>query len=181
MKRGLLICLALCLAVMLCACGKTLSNVYDVERGGKIYTVDKTAQTITVDGYVCHYTVSGNGDGGKFNVTYPDGSSYWWGWSGNAGYGGSSSDYDATRYVPGNVLLDVLMEGMPEGRERSGHPFFGFLFIVVGILNVAAPQAMWYLSDGWKYKDAEPSDAALTWGRVGGVFAILIGVICMFV
>ena len=189
MKRGLLICLALCLAVMLSACGKKQTEeitVFDAQYAGKTYTVDTAAQTVTVNGEVCRYEVRAQSGSTWFGVTYPDGSTYYWSQSGSFGSGGWSDDYDPDRYIPGDVLWDALgmdwkAQVQQQERERSGHPFFGFLFIVVGILNVAAPQAMWYLSDGWKYKDAEPSDAALTWGRVGGVFAILIGVICMFV
>jgi len=57
---------------------------------------------------------------------------------------------------------------------------FGFIAIVIGIVNIIFPNAMWYLSEGWKYKNAEPSDAALIMTRVGGGFAIVIGLFIMF-
>ena len=59
--------------------------------------------------------------------------------------------------------------------------FVGLFAIVIGLVNVVSPETGWYLSHGWKYRDAEPSDAALTWGRVSGVIAIIIGIICFFV
>ena len=37
---------------------------------------------------------------------------------------------------------------------------FGLLFIVIGLINAISPATGWYLSYGWRYKDAEPSDAA---------------------
>lgn len=52
--------------------------------------------------------------------------------------------------------------------------------ILIGIFNLAAPEAAWYLSRGWQFKDAEPSDAALVMARVGGAAAILIGVVLLF-
>ena len=49
----------------------------------------------------------------------------------------------------------------------------------MGIFNAAAPRAAWYLSYGWRYKDAEPSDAALVVARLGGAAAITAGVILL--
>ncbi|MBE5971334.1 MAG: hypothetical protein E7246_02285 [Lachnoclostridium sp.] len=50
------------------------------------------------------------------------------------------------------------------------------ILLIVGIFNAAAPQAAWYLSDGWRFKDAEPSEAALDWGRFIGIVLIVIAV-----
>lgn len=58
--------------------------------------------------------------------------------------------------------------------------FVGFILIIIGILNIAFPQAMWMISDGWKFKDSEPSDAALLLHRFGGVVGIIIGLVAMF-
>ena len=57
----------------------------------------------------------------------------------------------------------------------------GLIAIVCGLINIISPETGWYLSHGWKYKDAEPSDASLVWGRVSGVICIVIGIICFFV
>lgn len=59
--------------------------------------------------------------------------------------------------------------------------FVGLFAIVIGLINAISPETGWYLSHGWKYKDAEPSDAALTTGRISGIAAIIIGIICFFV
>lgn len=56
------------------------------------------------------------------------------------------------------------------------HILFGLFCIIVGLINAISPKTGWYLGKGWKYKDLEPSDAALRWGRVGGVITILIGI-----
>ena len=53
------------------------------------------------------------------------------------------------------------------------------LLILVGIFNIALPDVAWYLQYGWRYKDAEPSDAALVFNRIGGVAAIIMAVIMM--
>ncbi len=54
------------------------------------------------------------------------------------------------------------------------------IFILIGIFNLVAPEAAWYLSRGWQFKDAEPSDAALIMTRIGGGAAILIGLVLLF-
>lgn len=51
----------------------------------------------------------------------------------------------------------------------------------VGLFNILSPQTAWYLSEGWKFRDAEPSDLALGLARAGGVVCCLIGVILIFV
>lgn len=56
----------------------------------------------------------------------------------------------------------------------------GLIALIIGVVNIASPETAWYLSDGWKYKDAEPSDEALLLTRVGGGSAILIGLGFMF-
>lgn len=40
--------------------------------------------------------------------------------------------------------------------------------------------AVWYMSNGWKFKDAEPSDAALFMGRLGGIIGTILGLIVLF-
>ncbi len=68
---------------------------------------------------------------------------------------------------------------LPLGDGRS-HPFLGLLLIITGLLNLCKPEEMWYLSRGWQFKDAEPSDEALEWCRIGGVISIIIGIFVMF-
>lgn len=182
MKRGLILCLALCL-MLLAACGEKTgdANVYDVEYGGKIYTIDQINRTIEVDGYVCEFQVTSSGNGAKFQVTYPDGSTYFWNQSGNMGAGGWSDDYDENRYVSGQTLWDVLEQDRPGAQKNSGYWFIGLLLVALGAFQTASPRTSWYISHGWRYKNAEPSDLALGLGRVGGVIIIIIGIICFFV
>lgn len=37
----------------------------------------------------------------------------------------------------------------------------GLILIVSGLIGAISPETGWHLSYGWRYKDAEPSDAAL--------------------
>ena len=58
---------------------------------------------------------------------------------------------------------------------------FGMVIIIASILNIAIPEQMWELYEGWKFRNAEPSDTALTMARIGGVFGIIAGLIIMFI
>jgi hypothetical protein len=57
---------------------------------------------------------------------------------------------------------------------------FGLLFIIIGVVNLFFPQVGWYMTEGWKFKDAEPNDAALIMGRIGGFISVIIGFVIMF-
>lgn len=52
----------------------------------------------------------------------------------------------------------------------------GVIVILLGILNLLAPYVGWYMSIGWKLRDAEPSDLALAMNRISGVFMIIVGI-----
>lgn len=54
---------------------------------------------------------------------------------------------------------------------------FGLILMVFGIISAVSPQSAWYISIGWKFKDAEPSDAALAMHRITGVIGVVIGII----
>jgi hypothetical protein len=47
------------------------------------------------------------------------------------------------------------------------------LAIVLCILAILSPRTSWHISEGWKYKNLEPSDGALKMIRVGGVLGII--------
>ena len=51
----------------------------------------------------------------------------------------------------------------------------------IGGINTACPQLTWHLDVGWKVKDAEPSEAALTWNRIVGVVLLVIAGIMILV
>ena len=65
--------------------------------------------------------------------------------------------------------------------EYRGSPGLGAVLLTVGLFNAITPRTSWYLSRGWYYKNAEPSEAALFVCRAGGVFAAVLGVVLFFV
>lgn len=173
------------LALMLCACSADTpesAQTYTVTRNNVSYVIDREQCTISDGTYLYQYSISGT----TATVTFPDGSSYWWGWhhSGNisSGYGGWSDDYDETRYTDGRTLCDLVLDGIPQqdSDSHSNNLFIALILLAVGIFNVVSPHTAWYLSYGWRYKNAEPSDMALGLGRLGGIAAIVIALILVF-
>lgn len=56
----------------------------------------------------------------------------------------------------------------------------GFLLVGLGLLNLLDPRTAWKIGEGWKYKDAEPSDGYLFAQRIGGFVCIIFGIFVMF-
>ena len=45
------------------------------------------------------------------------------------------------------------------------------IFCIIGIVN---PELSWKMSEGWKFRDAEPSEAYLFMTRLIGVVALVV-------
>ena len=173
MRRPIFLMLCLLAAILLTACGgQERSSVY--EKNG--YTVDRENCTIVHGEDVYTYEISGGGS--SIQITYPNGATYHWTWSGNMGYGGWSDGYDPERYADGDTLIDLVDFQPP--RESSGNPLLGLLALAAGVFNLVSPRTAWYLSYGWRFRDAEPSDEALVLGRVGGGIAVFLGLLLLF-
>lgn len=87
-----------------------------------------------------------------------------------------------------NVMqLAADFERISAGNQIAGDNsnFNGTLFLIgvvlfmAGIASIAFPWAMWWLSEGWKFRNAKPSNLALTVGRIGGVITLIFSFIIM--
>lgn len=165
----------LLIAISLCGCS-SVSTTYTVEQDGITYVVDTINSTIFDGGNTYRYSFSGSYSSYKVNITYPDNSTYWWQQHGASGSGGWSDNYDENRYVAGDVLCDVLEVNAPK-ESNPGNSYIAILLLGIGLFNIISPYTAWYLQYGWRYKDAEPSDVALTVNRIIGGVAIIISVI----
>ena len=175
MKRIILILLALlCCRTMIRCSQKPSTTVY--EKDG--YTVDLDAGTITKGEDIYTFSISGNGNQSNINIIYPNGASYFFQWTGNSGHGGWSDDYDPDRYADGDFLMD-LVSFVPPAEKRSGNPVLGLVLIVAGLADAISPSTVWYFSYGWRFKNAEPSEAALVFGRLFGIFCVILGLILL--
>lgn len=185
MKKFFAAILCVLLGLSLFACASSQPSVYRAQRDGKEYVVDTVSKKISDGTHTYRYSLDGDSGGYSIKITYPDGSTYSWdrrasGGGAFYGYGGGSKDYDENRYVSGDTLCDILEAAVPEKKE-PGNVLLILLLLAVGIFNTVSPYNAWYLAYGWRYKDAEPSDLALGEARFGGIVALVVAVIMIFV
>lgn len=177
MKRTRILILLLLAALLLCGCARKQS-VYtvDVSHNGvdMVFTVDTENGTITDGQHTYSYEVSGS----TTTITYPNGASYYETKNGSVSNMGWSNDYDSKTYIDGDTLMAVLSKDTP--KANLDHLLLGLVLIALGAFNVFLPHAACYIAYGWRFKDAEPSDAALVASRVGGVVVAIIGLIVLF-
>ena len=177
MKRLSFVLIVLLLSATLFGCGQK-QTVHTVTMDGKNFTVDSGQKTIYDGEYTYQYQASGDASSFSVTITYPNGSSYWTNRNNGMGMSGWSDDYAEDAYVPGDTLVDIVQTRAP--RQVSGVQILsGLVLIALGIFSMAVPQASWYLSYGWRFKDAEPSDVALVYARIGGGVAIAAGLILL--
>lgn len=174
MKQILPLLLAILLCVSIIGCGREPA-VY--EQDG--FTVDLDAGTITNGKDLYTFTMTGRDDRSRIEITYPNGASYYFQWNGNSGYGGWSDDYDPERYADGDDLMELLSFDSP-AEKRGGNPLLGLVLIVLGLADAIFPSTSWYFSYGWRFKNAEPSKAALVFGRLVGIFCVILGLVLLF-
>lgn len=195
-KRISMFLLAALLLASLCACAekKTQSALEPYTTGwdGAVYTVtpiDNDKGTISDGTNTYSYQYDAAGSGYSVTFTYPDGETYRCvengGTSSGAVFssGSTSLDFDFDKYPDGMTLKRVLERSPSAKSEKKSTKNVGLILflLIVGVINTAWPQATWYLDVGWKVKDAEPSEAALIWGRVVGVALLIIAAVMIIV
>ncbi len=162
-----------------------------------------------INDYTYHFEIinnSSSNDDYYFEVVYPDGSTY----SKNQNLSSWSDDYyvhidNPNNYVDGETLFDFVIENLdviqmykdlfdvsllgatttnsPDYKKTSvffEHPLLFTLIILVSILSIVYPSISWFLSHGWRFKDAEPSELALFTTRISGVIVIVFMLIILF-
>ncbi|MBE5785252.1 MAG: hypothetical protein E7330_05570 [Clostridiales bacterium] len=189
MKRAVFLLCTILSFLLLCGCAKEEvpeDRRYSVKVDNIWFTVDPDAHTIMDGTTVYHYEISGGGTRYSVTFTYPDGETYTWTEtkSGNvtAGSGAVSPDYNEELYVSGMTLRDVIDAEAPAPTKRNGGGNFliGIIAIAIGAFSIASPETAWQMEYGWRYKDAEPSEAALLWNRIGGMITVIFGIFIMF-
>ena len=185
---------ALVLSLSACAKQKATASLEPYTTGwdGAVYTItpiDAYKGTISDGTNTYSYRYDTSGTGYSVTFTYPDGETYRCmengGTSGGAVFssGSASLDFDFDKYPDGMTLKRVLMRSPAAKHEEKSTKSWGIILFLlfVGSINTACPQLTWHLDVGWKVKDAEPSEAALTWNRIVGVVLLIIAGIMILV
>lgn len=177
--RKWIICILLLGAILLVSCNSKPNERYEVQYNGKTVIIDTLAQTISCEDYQYKYQVVRSAIETATTITYPNNAEFWWKEEENHAGGGWSDNYDPIKYIPGEDLVSMIPKPKSSGSSKN------YLIIIIllagGIWNMVSPKSSWYLSYGWRYKNAEPSDEALIITRVGGILAVIIAVIFLFV
>ena len=169
----------LCLVcVLLAGCAKSeqpevLGNTGQTEEVS--LTVDWEKQTISDGQYTYTYSISSD----RVSITYPNGATYYESVGGTGGTSGWSDDYDSVTYVSGDKLVKRL-EGQTTLPENKKSVLPALLVILLGIFPMVFPRNAWYLSWGWRFRDAEPSALALAAERICGILTVIVGVVLLF-
>jgi len=169
MKRVVLLVLVVALVICLSACA------FFEEKIDPAAGVDTENKSVTIGTHVYRYTLLGDTRNWELTIWYPDGSCYITNpyqndsnittWNGGSDYAEAKDLAAMIRRAEG---LDVKREPRPI--------LLPLLLLGTGIFCIAKPYESWWLSHGWRYKNAEPSEAALHMSRLGGVAVILIAV-----
>ena len=183
MKHFRLLLPLLILALLLSGCGKQSMEpyTYTFSRDDQLITLTVNPESRTIlDGTdVYDYVAEKRGSITSYVITYPNGATYHWTATEHGGAGGWSDDYDETSYISGNILVFAIEEGMP--REKQGNLAVGLLIVLLGGINALFPNIPIYLKYGWRFENAQPSEAYLLMTRIGGVIALIAGLVWCFV
>lgn len=188
---ALILAVLAALVLSLSACAKKQTATASLEPyttgwDGAVYTVtpiDAYKGTISDGTNTYSYRYDTSGTGYSVTFTYPDGETYTWKEDGNFSSGSASLDFDFDKYPDGMTLKRVLERSPSAKSEKKSTKNVGLILVLlfVGGINTACPQLTWHLDVGWKVKDAEPSEAALTWNRIVGVVLLVIAGIMILV
>lgn len=145
-----------------------------VEVDGHTLVVDFQAGTITGEGEVYSFAIQGD----SIRIDYPNGVYFVRTGSATAGYGPVDQPFSTAGYLSEDTLFKALEGGDTEGGWRPGsYAPLAVLLLPLGIFSLAKPERAWYVSWGWRYKNAEPSDGALLAQRLEGVVLVVIGIV----
>ena len=145
-----------------------------VEVDGHALVVDFQAGTITGEGEVYSFAIQGD----SIRIDYPNGVYFVRTGSATAGYGPLDQPFSTAGYLSEDTLFKALEGGDTEGGWRPGsYAPLALLLLPLGIFSLAKPERAWYVSWGWRYKNAEPSDGALLAQRLEGVVLTAAGIL----
>lgn len=95
---------------------------------------------------------------------------------GNTSTWGAAPSVSNSDFEKAQLAYTLWDSSRPRPTERTVPIWFALAAIAISLFNLLAPGAAWYLSDGWKFRDAEPSDLAINMHLIGGAIGLLVGI-----
>lgn len=142
----------------------------------------RTEGTIVHDGNNYAYQTSEY----QIFITYPHGAEYVLTMYDNGSSGGWRNPLGEEFVLPAelgyldeDILIDAIQSRQPR-RLPASQIAISVILVLLGLWGVLSPYTQWYASYGWRYKDAEPSDAALLIGRITSGVILLAGIAVLF-
>ena len=180
--------------------------VFTTEIGGREVVVDTVNSTITDGDYVYKYNYSYTNEE-KITIYYPNG--YRYDKEGNQFSDGVniaqlladtqdvsdvskiledapkiSEEYEE-KYISGYEICEFLQAVNSTDNEDNSFSsmwiIIGIICALFGVLYWKNPEKLWYLQHGLRYRNAEPSDTALSMYMYSGAILILAAIICIVV
>lgn len=174
MKKFFVLLVAILTVLCMTACGQETEKVF--VRGDVEFTLNTQDKTISDGENIYEYSIEGSGDNYTIDIRYPDGAVYTWSQSEEVGTGKWKISNESGIVGRTNELVEIAKEDVP--KSVGSKPWF--LVIVLGVLGLAGlicPYGLWWLGYGWYYKEAKPSESAITVGRAGGGIALFVAVV----
>ena len=150
------------------------------------YTLEAQTMELTYENVTYSYSISRNGDAITYTVHYPNGGSYYETRGGGNNTISWNEKYEVwAGYAKGETLVDILSNVyyISHTGPTAYHFIMALVCIGLGCFNLFLPEAAWYFAHlfrSWQYENVDPSDAGITWTRIGGVFLIITGIIVFF-
>ncbi len=184
------------LTLLLAACGKEkadqpLSITIEASSQELTLTFDEgTYSSGTVQAANGQYTFLYKPQTGAtvFVLTYPDGVVFHQTIEQNGSIQ-TSLTYDSSERIDKGYVdmfsmewaISDVVKAAPGGRRGNNgpSPLLAIFFLCCGVFFLFVPKTAWQFSHGWWYKDAEPSDAALTLYGVLGAGILFAGIVCL--
>jgi len=175
------------LILLLAGCSRkeAVETDYAATAGGQDIVISflegtKSEGTITAENGTYSFSYSMDG---TLSIIYPNGYTY----SQKDMNGGIASSWpyaetaEELGYIDG-FSLAWSISSAPDGNAstKTVPVIVSLLIIAAGIWFACSPKSIWWLSRGWWYKNAEPSDLGLVVYRLIGCILAFVGIISFF-
>lgn len=170
--------------LLLAACGakeegpKTYAREIDGHWATIVFSQeDNSKGTVHVGDDIYHFEHQLDG---TMEIRYPDGSTFSMTKNGMGGMSTLDSVAPEEKgYLDNFGLMWAIEDAMNGGKSHKDSIPLPVALLLAGMGGwmIYRPRHFWYVSYGWHYKDAEPSQASLATYTIGGIVLVIVGIL----